>query len=179
MWKYTGGMAVMAFLSTLLTQTDKIVISKMMPLQVFGYYTLAGSLAMAPMILASPIGIAVFPRMTGLVSRGDSATLTKIYHFCMDRLSPCSAEGGNCSISFACRTNHAGNHGCAILFSPRLWERQIEPPNWIHFVALYYSLVDYSNLEIWRGRRGGSMDGHEFLHLAGLYVFPPPPFYSR
>jgi O-antigen/teichoic acid export membrane protein len=80
MWKYTGGMAVMAFLSTLLTQTDKIVISKMMPLQVFGYYTLAGSLAMAPMILASPIGIAVFPRMTGLVSRGDSATLTKIYH---------------------------------------------------------------------------------------------------
>jgi O-antigen/teichoic acid export membrane protein len=79
-WRYAGGMVGMAFFSMLLTQTDKIVISKMMPLQVFGYYVLAGSLAMAPMILATPIGVAVFPRLTGLVSRGESESLTKIYH---------------------------------------------------------------------------------------------------
>lgn len=79
-WRYAAGMAGMAFFSTLLMQTDKIVISKMMPLEVFGYYALAGSLSMAPMILASPIGVAVFPRLTGLVARGEMKSLTHIYH---------------------------------------------------------------------------------------------------
>jgi O-antigen/teichoic acid export membrane protein len=79
-WRYTAGMAGMAFLSTILIQTDKLVISKMLPLEIFGYYTLAGSLAMAPMILASPIGLAMFPRLTGLVSTGDMNTLKVLYH---------------------------------------------------------------------------------------------------
>lgn len=79
-WRYAAGMAGITFLSAILTQTDKLVVSKMLPLEIFGYYTLAGSLAMAPLILASPIGVAVFPRLTGLVSTGDRDTLEQIYH---------------------------------------------------------------------------------------------------
>jgi O-antigen/teichoic acid export membrane protein len=79
-WRYAAGMAGMAFFSTILLQTDKLIVSKMLPLETFGYYTLAGSLGMAPMILASPIGVALFPRLTGLVSTGDKDTLSGLYH---------------------------------------------------------------------------------------------------
>ncbi len=79
-WRYAAGMAGMAFMSAVLTQTDKLMVSKMLPLDVFGYYILAGSLAQAPIILASPIGVAIFPCLTGLVSMGDKDTLTRLYH---------------------------------------------------------------------------------------------------
>lgn len=79
-WRYAAGMAGMALISTILVQADKLVVSKMLPLEIFGYYTLASSLALAPMILANPIGVAVFPRLTGLVSVSDSETIKRLYH---------------------------------------------------------------------------------------------------
>ena len=79
-WRYTVGMAGMVLFSTILVQTDKLVVSKMLPLEIFGYYTLAGSLAMAPTILANPIGLAMFPRLTGLVSMGEKDTIKRLYH---------------------------------------------------------------------------------------------------
>jgi O-antigen/teichoic acid export membrane protein len=79
-WRYAGGMAGMAVVSTLLTQTDKLAISKMLPLEMLGYYTVAGALASAPLMLAGPIGSAVFPRLTGLVASGDSVGLIRLYH---------------------------------------------------------------------------------------------------
>lgn len=79
-WRYATGMAGMAFVSTILMQTDKLVVSKMVPLEVFGYYMLAVALAGVPRMLASPIGAAVFPRFTGLVATGDRSGLVRLYH---------------------------------------------------------------------------------------------------
>jgi len=79
-WRYAAGIAGMAVVSAALTQADKLAISKMLPLDVFGYYTLAGSLAQAPAILAAPISVALFPRLTALVSLNDPDTLTQLYH---------------------------------------------------------------------------------------------------
>jgi len=79
-WRYAAGMAGMAFFSTLLTQTDKLAVSKMLSLEMLGYYTLAGALASVPLMLASPIGVAIFPRLTGLVSMGDKDILKRFYH---------------------------------------------------------------------------------------------------
>ena len=73
-------MAGMALLATILIQTDKLAVSKMLPLEIFGYYTLASTLAVAPMMLANPIALAMFPRLTGLVSIGDKDTLKRLYH---------------------------------------------------------------------------------------------------
>jgi O-antigen/teichoic acid export membrane protein len=73
-------MAGMAVVSTLLTQSDKLAVSKMLSLEMLGYYTLAGALASVPLMLASPIALAVFPRLTGLVASGDSKALTRLYH---------------------------------------------------------------------------------------------------
>jgi O-antigen/teichoic acid export membrane protein len=79
-WRYAAGMAGMAVISALLTQTDKLAVSKMLPLETFGYYALAGTLATVPLMLASPIALAVFPRLTGLVASEDFNGLTRLYH---------------------------------------------------------------------------------------------------
>jgi O-antigen/teichoic acid export membrane protein len=79
-WHYAAGMAGMAVVSTLLTQTDKLAVSKMLSLEMLGYYTLAGSVASVPLMLAGPIATAVFPRLTGLVASDDCKGLTLLYH---------------------------------------------------------------------------------------------------
>jgi O-antigen/teichoic acid export membrane protein len=79
-WRYAAGMAGMAVVSALLTQADKLAVSKMLSLEMLGYYTLAGALASAPLVLAGPIVLAVFPRLTALVASEDSNGLTRLYH---------------------------------------------------------------------------------------------------
>jgi O-antigen/teichoic acid export membrane protein len=79
-WRYSAGMAGMAVISTVLTQTDKLAVSKLLPLEMLGYYSLAGAVAAVPLMLASPIVLALFPRLTGLVALEDRHTLTRSYH---------------------------------------------------------------------------------------------------
>jgi len=79
-WRYAAGMTGMTFIGILLMQTDKLVVSKMLPLEILGYYTLACTVGSVPVMLANPIGIAVFPRLTGLVAMGDRISLTEVYH---------------------------------------------------------------------------------------------------
>ena len=78
-WRYAAGMVGMTLLSTLVMQSDRLAASKMLPLQTFGYYMIAVSLAQAPRMLASPIAVAMFPRFTGLVATGNYDALTRLY----------------------------------------------------------------------------------------------------
>jgi O-antigen/teichoic acid export membrane protein len=79
-WRYSAGMLGMSFISMVLTQTDKLVVSKILPLEMLGYYTLAGALATGLISLGSPIAMAVFPRMTGLYELDAMDGLIKLYH---------------------------------------------------------------------------------------------------
>jgi len=79
-WRYAAGMVGMAVLSAVLIQTDKIVVSKVLSLKTLGYYMLASALASAPIMLASPIAAAVFPRLTCFVASRDMDGLKRIYH---------------------------------------------------------------------------------------------------
>jgi O-antigen/teichoic acid export membrane protein len=73
-------MAVMAIIFTLLTQADKLAVSRMMPLEMLGYYTLAVALASVPTMLAGPIAMAVFPRLTALATLGDRDGLAALFN---------------------------------------------------------------------------------------------------
>ncbi len=64
LWPYALGMMLMAMIGALNTQLDKILVSKLLPLVDFGYYSLAGIFAQIPIIIATPIMLAVFPVMT-------------------------------------------------------------------------------------------------------------------
>jgi O-antigen/teichoic acid export membrane protein len=78
-WRYAAGLTGMACFSTILMQTDKLVVSKMLSLETLGYYSLASTLASAPLILAGPIAMAVFPQFTGLVAQRHSDGLRDLY----------------------------------------------------------------------------------------------------
>jgi O-antigen/teichoic acid export membrane protein len=77
---FASGMVGISVLSLLLTQIDKIILSKMLSLSAFGYYTLASMLAGALYTLVSPITQAWFPRLTQLHESGNSAELVQKFH---------------------------------------------------------------------------------------------------
>lgn len=79
-WRYALGISGMAVISILLTQSDKLVVSKLLQLEMLGIYSIAGSLASIPMMLASPVAQAVFPRFTALVANSEQDRVVEIYH---------------------------------------------------------------------------------------------------
>ena len=78
--KYALGMMGIAFISAINIQIDKLVTSKYLTLEQFGYYSIASTLAQVPTILASPIIISVFPLFTGYVSQFNINELIETYH---------------------------------------------------------------------------------------------------
>jgi O-antigen/teichoic acid export membrane protein len=79
-WRFAAGILAITLLSLLLTQVDKILLSRLLTLEVFGYYALAGVVAGMLTMMAAAISTALYPRFTELVTKGDSATLRKVYH---------------------------------------------------------------------------------------------------
>lgn len=79
-WQFAAGMTVITILSLVLTHMDKLVLSKMLTLDDFGYYSLATAIAMGLYKITAPVFTALFPRMTQLVSAQDEAALRRLYH---------------------------------------------------------------------------------------------------
>ncbi len=77
---YALGMLGMSVIAGLNTQLDKLVVSKMLPLNDFAQYSLASTLAQVPYILTLPIAVALLPRLTNLLQREDQRDeLTALY----------------------------------------------------------------------------------------------------
>jgi len=79
-WRFAGGMMAVTVLSVLLTQVDKIILSRLLSLEMFGYYTLAGTVAATLNHLIMPVTQAYYPRFTELVTQGNTVELIKNYH---------------------------------------------------------------------------------------------------
>lgn len=71
-----------AFTSTMwlmVTQTDKFILSSILTLSEYGYYTLAVLVASGIMTLSGPISNAILPRMAHLHARGEHGEVIRIY----------------------------------------------------------------------------------------------------
>lgn len=79
-WRFAIGMSGISILATILTQADKIIVSKMVSLEMFGYYSLAGVVSLSLFNIISPIFSAVYPRLIELVHHADQEILGKFYH---------------------------------------------------------------------------------------------------
>lgn len=79
-WRFSLGMSGITLLSVILSQLDKVIISRILNLEIFGYYTLASVVAMNLLRFARPISTAAYPRMTNLVSLGATKDLAILYH---------------------------------------------------------------------------------------------------
>jgi len=78
--KFAGGMTGITLLAILLTQLDKLLISRLLPLETFGTYVLAATIAGTLYMVISPITTAVFPRLVELMPRSNPERLVATYH---------------------------------------------------------------------------------------------------
>jgi O-antigen/teichoic acid export membrane protein len=79
-WRFAAGMMAITFLSLMLTQIDKILLSRLLSLEAFAYYALAGVVANGLFMLTAPITGALYPRFTQLAASGDEIALRAVYH---------------------------------------------------------------------------------------------------
>lgn len=79
-WRFAAGVSANAIIGVFLTQSDKLLLSGLLPLDQFGYYALAGTVAAALWWVIGPINAALFPRFTQLFELGDEMRLRDLYH---------------------------------------------------------------------------------------------------
>ncbi len=78
-WRFTAGMSGIGLTALVFTQLDKVILSKMLGLEEFGYYMLATLVVSGLYVLISPVFNVVYPRMTELVATGDTEKLIGLY----------------------------------------------------------------------------------------------------
>jgi O-antigen/teichoic acid export membrane protein len=80
-WRFAAGMGGITLSSVVLMQMDKVILSKLLSLEMFGYYTLAGvASSIVPIMLGLQIFNALFPRFTSLAAVNDDKALKLLYH---------------------------------------------------------------------------------------------------
>jgi O-antigen/teichoic acid export membrane protein len=79
-WKFASGMMAVTFLSILLTQVDKVLLSRLLTLESFGYYTLAATVAGVLYMVIGPITTAFYPRLVELLIQENQVALITAYH---------------------------------------------------------------------------------------------------
>lgn len=86
-WRFAAGMSGITILGMVLSQMDKVILTRLLPLVEFGYYSLAGVVAMGLYRLIAPLFSALYPRFTELVSRGETEELVRTYHSACQAMS--------------------------------------------------------------------------------------------
>jgi len=79
-WRFAAGVAGIGLISSLLMQLDKIILSKILSLEIFGYYAIANVVSMNAYRLFGPIYSAIYPKLTNLVASGEKKELVDFYH---------------------------------------------------------------------------------------------------
>jgi O-antigen/teichoic acid export membrane protein len=79
-WRFALGMTTLSMLTLLLTQTDKVLLSRLLALEDFGYYMLAASVSGLIYMLVIPLTQAAYPRLVALVAQRRTGDLVHLYH---------------------------------------------------------------------------------------------------
>ncbi len=77
--KFSLTIAVTGSIWVLVTQTDKLVLSSLLPLSEYAYFTLAVLVATGVTVVSGPVSSALLPRMSKLAASGDEANLVRSY----------------------------------------------------------------------------------------------------
>jgi O-antigen/teichoic acid export membrane protein len=79
-WRFSAGLFATTLTSVAVSQADKIILSKILPLSLFGYYVLAGNVAKILYTPVYPVTTAIRPKFTQLIGGGNMVRLREIYH---------------------------------------------------------------------------------------------------
>jgi len=96
--RFTLTIAFTSSVWVLVTQTDKLVLSGILPLAEYGYFTLAVLVANAVTLVSSPISMAIMPRMARLHAEGKNAEIIQVYRTSTQLVS---IVAGSLSLTFA------------------------------------------------------------------------------
>jgi O-antigen/teichoic acid export membrane protein len=77
---FAGGILGITLLKLMLTQIDKVILSKLLTLSDFGYYTLATTVASSLLVLVSPVVQAIYPKFCELHARHDYNGFVDNFH---------------------------------------------------------------------------------------------------
>jgi O-antigen/teichoic acid export membrane protein len=77
---FTAGTLLFNILNILLTQVDKLILMKLLPLSEYGSYTLAATLSSSLFILIGPIIQAIYPKICELHSKNENLHFSDTYH---------------------------------------------------------------------------------------------------
>jgi O-antigen/teichoic acid export membrane protein len=78
-WRFAAGLTAITVTGLVLTQIDKIVLSRLLPLGQFGVYTVAAAFGNALYTLITPMFASLFPRLSALVASGDTTAIRNLY----------------------------------------------------------------------------------------------------
>jgi O-antigen/teichoic acid export membrane protein len=84
--RFTFRLAGITILSIIHMQSDKAIVSKLLPLGVFGYYSMAYSAVARGMLVSTSVSQAVFPSFSALYKQGDHDALIRQYRKLQDLL---------------------------------------------------------------------------------------------
>lgn len=96
--KFSLSMALASSAWVMVTQTDKLVLSRVLPLADYGYFSLAVLVASGIMVLSGPVGSAIMPRLSMLEAEGRHATMIQVYRHATQLVT---AVAGTAAITLA------------------------------------------------------------------------------
>lgn len=78
-WRFSAGMMTITGLAMLMINSDKLLLSRLLPLDAFGHYALASVAASVIYMAVVPVTQAAYPRMVEYVCRSDDIGLLEAY----------------------------------------------------------------------------------------------------
>lgn len=93
---YAAGMFAMAFIAGINNQIDRLVVSKLLPITDFTFYSLAAMIAQVPAILTIPVAAAIYPKLIASYKEADKRLLEELYEkfsYIISTLGSASAFG--------------------------------------------------------------------------------------
>jgi O-antigen/teichoic acid export membrane protein len=79
-WRFAAGTSVLTLLGMAMSQTDKLILSKLLSLEEFAYYSLAFTIASSIRLLTQPVDTSIYPRLIQLLAGKNERDLTRLYH---------------------------------------------------------------------------------------------------
>lgn len=99
--RFAGGVLGINLLALLLTQVDKTLLSTLIPLTDFGYYTLAATVASGLYMLIGPVTQALYPKFCEMHANANTEALADIYHIGAQLVSVMAGSMGVVLIFFS------------------------------------------------------------------------------
>lgn len=79
LWSYSKNLGLVSILLSLLSQIDKILLSKILPLKIFGFYVIANSIVQLIYFFPAPIAEAASPRLTQYVADNNYSSVRELF----------------------------------------------------------------------------------------------------